>query len=655
MKLNKKMVAINVLATFLIAETAMARIQGVRTSGTSGSSGSSSGTNETVKTTPATKEDIEVTISNTEEKCSSDMDMATSFPQALFSEISRDGRGLDISVKGDKVFIKMPPIVNVCGEFKPELKQNDATKNVAIYMKLVGKKDGKDVQLTYKEFEECLVKEKIMVDGKIDHGSHPLKFYTGATYSTQFKFDRKKDVKKTATVSFAHPNEYDDETLGYGAVYGYDDRAGSAVGACTRAELVSDKILYINQGEEAIIAIINEICEKGTAQEIAEASKTWGNADALKDISDKVLAEMQAGYLIKARKEVEDKYKKMSVIGDQLGKELETMDEATAKKKVKDYEHLVTEVDDMLITPSIARLDFLMNERSKLEEDTPRVKTIDEEIKILNQDISKYSKEDAGGKSNLYHTMKRFALTDSAEVIDSIQQKSRFYGQIYAGSEDTRGQKLSFSQAEKLHGRELAKFMKKAKGDWSDFYRARKGDKYPIQKAVRERERAEKRLQTRIANFDKSEAKGYQSACRVTMFGTYANPKKCRTFQEGAQKRYKQAYSRMQKDYSVVTKNDSKIAEMSGYYEEYAKTQEARDLASAEEGDGEWSEFDSLMFDETESEFAMREGNPNAYDPRYYQMQNQGMPNQMQMQMQNPFSGQGQQQMMPQQGGWPSL
>ncbi|MBY0414937.1 MAG: hypothetical protein K2Q18_12270, partial [Bdellovibrionales bacterium] len=294
MKLNKKLVAVNVMATLLFADVAMAKIEGVRTPGESHSSSASSSGGKVlpVKVSVAKEEDGKKITSVAEATCSSDQDTAKHFPLEMFKELTRDGNELKVEVKPEnkKIIVTIPPIVNVCGRFVPEARQNDVTKNVTVLMSLIGKKDGKDVSLTYKEFEDCLKEKEILVDGKIDHDKVPGKYYTESKFSMDYEFDKKKDVQKSVSVTFAYPKEFNDPKTGYGAVYGFEDHIAVPGEACMRTEKVAKNTLFINKGKDDYLKELSDICKNGSTQEIANAKNALGNYEALEGIVDQIRA-----------------------------------------------------------------------------------------------------------------------------------------------------------------------------------------------------------------------------------------------------------------------------------------------------------------------------------------------------------------------------
>lgn len=607
MKLNKKMVAINVLATLLISESAMARIQGVRTPATSGGNSSaepsSRGKPSTTKISTAVKEESQKVVAVNEASCSGDMEAAKYFPQELFSNITRDGSNLQIEVRqNNKVVVKIPPILNVCGNFIPELRQNTETKNVAVLMKLIGTrkekvmvdgveqvKETKDVELTYKEFEDCLEEQNLMVDGKINHDAIPGKKYSENIYSMDFDFDKKADVKKTATVSFAYPKEYKDPNNGYNALYGFDDKVNVAGESCMLAEKIADEPVYINKGKDVLIQEINDICKSGDAQKIAEARKSIGNADALKDIADKIRAEMDAGYLIAVKADVARISADMTKIEDKLNKNKDTMDESQAKKEIGKYAELAKELDTKFLNPAIFRLDTLMQKRAAIEdEDSPEIKELDAEIKKINEDVGQFSKRNPTSFASVYSVMEKYAINDAAKTVEDIRLKSYLYAKVYAGrQDDKRGKPLSFESANQQQYQKLQKF-DKTLNDWTDQYLVSKGNMLPIQRTEKERTAAIEKMNSRYAAFEKKELSDYNSYCAVGMLGSVKNPVKCQEFVNGREKRMSAELKRREKDLMYIKGRNEKLSKMGTNYNEYQRT-----LASREEAEEDYEPYGS--------------------------------------------------------------
>ena len=428
MKLNKKFVAFNVLATLLFAETAMARIQGVRTpvERDESSSDGKPGKGSTTKKSTVVKEPSTNIKAALKENCVIDPAAEKYFPLSLMSQLTRDGDNIQIEKRANNtVVVKMPQILNVCGTFTPEGKQGQESRNLTIMMTLI---DSKGKSLTYGEFEKCLVDEKILVDGKINHDAIPSTKYGSSIYSLDYDFDKKKDIQKSITVNFGYPVSYTDKRTGYDTFIenGILENESAPDMKCMGVEKIAEEPVFINKGKADYLAEINKICESGTAQEIANARNRLGNADALKDIADKIKEEMDAGYLAKAKLEVEEIYKKMKKLEDKLGTGKDSMSEKDAKKAIGEYAELAKQLNKSFLSPAIYRLDTLMQKRSKIEdEDSKEVKEIDSEIKKLNTDIGFFSTKVRDGIPSVYYVMEKYATNEDAKVIEDVYQKCK--------------------------------------------------------------------------------------------------------------------------------------------------------------------------------------------------------------------------------------
>jgi hypothetical protein len=668
MKLNKKFVAINVLASLLFMESAMAgAIQGVRTPAEKDGSADASkkpGTTTEVKTSTSTAEEVSHVKAVSDGECSGDQNKAKYFPQQLFSELTRDGDGLSIELKpNNKVSVKIPPIINVCGKFVPELKQDKVSKNVSVLMTLVGTKTEKvwvdnveqvkvtKVPLSYKEFEDCLKEQKILVGGKINHDKISGDKYTSSAYLMDYDFDKKKDQQKSISLSFAYPREYEDKKIGYDALYKFDDSVSVPGEACMRAETIGKERMLINKGREDLISEINAICLRGDAQEIADARNTLGNADALKDIAEKIKAEMDVGYLAAVKKDVEQIYKNLSSIEDKVLRDKDSMNEKKAKELVGEYAENLKKLDSIFLEKAITRIDILMQKREKMKDDSPEAKAADAEIKTLNAQIGEFSKRGAG-LTYLYDVMEKYATNESAKVIEDIYLKSRLYSQVYSGDADGRPKALSFEDAQKKQTEGMKKF-DKVLDEWSDVYLVGKGNQYPAIKTQREAQAIATRMNTRLATFQKKEMEDYNSYCTAGMTGGMRNPTKCREFISGKPKREAAQYKKRETDLRSIAGKERKLSKMTAAYSEYDMKRNA--MKEKEE----YERYDSSSISGYEDDFSERfpgfSGSVStAYDPSMYSM------NGMSGMAPNPFMAQQQQmqfQQSPQiqQGGWPSM
>lgn len=653
---NKKMMTVFLLGAFFVGENTMARITGVRTPSAPSAEGGSTGRGKPsgVKKTEASKEEFQIVTGVNNSSCVGDMDQEKYFPLSLFGEIARDeDAGLDISLKpGNKVSVKIPPVLNVCGDFVPELRQNKETKSVSVLMKLIGtQKEKKGVSLTHKEFEECLIENKIIVDGKIDYDKIPAKNYSESTYTLEYDYDRKKDIKKTVTLTYGYPKAYNDPKNGYKPLWGIDEKGSVPGEACMLAEKVAENPVYINKGKDVLIEEINAICASGDAQKIAEARRSLGNADALKDITDKIKSELEGAYLIAMKSDVAKIDAELKKIEARLNKEKSTIDEEEAKKLTGKYASLAKELDEKFINPAIMRLDSLMQKRKGLEDPSGELKSVDAEIKQLNTDIAQFSKRNPTSFQSLYSVMEKYSISDSAKTIEDIRLKSYLYGKVYGGKEDPkRGKALTFEAANKRQFDQLEKF-DRTLNDWNEQYLVAQGNTFPIKKTEKERQGAIDRMNSRWAAFEKKEYDDYISSCSVGLLGSVKNPVRCKSWAEGLEKRRASELKRRDQDLAYIKGRNDKLARLGTNFNEYQKNaanRKAREDESYESYGSSYTNYDDNFEDRFPGYYGPQTS--TAYNPALYNL-GVGAPGQQQFPQQ--YFPQQQFQQGPQ--GWPSF
>ncbi len=643
MKCNKKVVALNLLASMLISNSAFAKIEGVRGERASGSGAGrgSNGKTET-KVSVATPQEGTVVKPAIVASCNSDMDTAKYFPQELFRNITRDGENITIEKReNNKIFVKIPPVINVCGSFVPELRQNKDSKDITVLMKLVGKKDGIDTDLTYKEFENCLenakVKTKvgeneeekpIVVNGKLNHDIVPGKMYSETIYSMDYDFDPKVDYAKSVKLSFGYPSEYDNKN-GYDPLYGFDKKATVAGDACMRAETIGSKDpFYINEGKDVWLSKINQACGNG-AQAISEARASLGNADALKDIADKLKAELDAAYLVAVKADVKDIFKKMSVIEDKLVKGRADIKEKEAKKLVEQYAEEAKKLDSIFLGKAIERVDLLMQKREKMEEGSEAMVALDKEIKQLNADISEFSKRSASSLDSLYSVMEKYAITDHAETIESILVKSGTYGKVYGEDEDsTRGKPLTIEAAQEEHKNKMIKFTR-TMVDWRDVYAVGKGNTAIMERTMKEYDNWTNRMSSKWVAFNKKEQEDETKFCSIGWTGAIANPVKCSQHRSGAAKRQARIVKQLEKDDKVRGRLKTKFGKMDKSLTEYERkmAENNKDSDGSEFTGSSYSGYEESFEDRFPGYYGGRVSTAGPmYDPNMYNLGNPNMP-----------------------------
>ncbi len=651
------------MACALLSQASYAKIQGVRTSDgpntptTKPSNGGGSSSSSGASVPDSTQ------AGNRNESCTMDQDASKYFPLDFFSNITRDGSSLTFEQRADnKVLVKIPAIIDTCGKFKATRVQNPKTKDVTIMMESA---DGK----TYAEYVKCLEDKKLLKDGKVNHDEIAGKEYSEYSYIVDYDFDKSKDVKQSVKLSYGYPRSFKGKD-GYAPVYGIDEDVAIQAkdNQCFSAEKIQPQVTYLNKGQDVMISELKEICRGGKAQEIAEARKAYGNADALKDIAEKIKAELDAGYLVAVQKDVERIKKDMEKIEDRLTKERDTIDEATSKKLTRQYADLTKELDNKFLNPAIARLDVLIKQRASLDEDDSRLKAIDDEIKKINEDVGAFSRRPNTAFASLYSVMEKYAITDSAKQIEDIRLKSYLYGKVYAGpNDDKRGKAISFEDANQKQFAGIQKF-EKTLNDWTDQYNVGKGIMYPLQRTEKERATAIDSMNKRWNNYQVNEQKNLQKYCGMGMTGGVTNPVQCTAFRNGAQQRLNTELKKREKDLLFIKGRNEKLSKMSTSYNEYQKKQvdkETRDAEGYEPYGASYTNYENNF----ETLFPNYYGAPvsTAYNPALYQMGGQtaamgntGLFNPQMVNPQIPIQqGQFQMPQMAQQGiqtgGWPSI
>lgn len=539
-----------------------------------GSSSSTDGTNSASIQTKLTEEkDIKPSLIKTVSsgaECVIDPEKSAAFPMDFFKLLTRDGGLPSVEARdGNKVVVKFPAILSVsgCGDFKPEPYQDPTTKNVTVqFVNTAGK--------TYGEYLDCLYEKDVLgEDGKIvlDSKNSGFKEYS---YAFDYNFDAKEDLKKSLKLSVAYPKAFSGKD-GYSPVYGKDLSVELPSKLCEEAEKISPEITYLNKGRDALIEELRAKCYSGDAQKIAEARKSIGNAEALKDIADTLKSKLDAAYLSAVQTDVDEIFKKMGKLEDEFKRTAKDMDEQTAKKKVQAYADLAKQLDDKYLNYAIYRLDNLTKQYEGMEDGDAK-KKVGEEIAKLNEDISKFAKRDSVAFVSLYALMEKFALNDQAKTIEDIRLKSYLYSKVYpkgSGSEsDKRGKALSFAEANQKQVKGMNNF-DRTLTDWSDVYLTSQGNMAPIKKVESARSQVISKMNTRWNTYQQTEYKNYAQYCSTGMTGAVTNPVQCKTFLAGVEKRRQAELKRRDKDLAYIKTTDTKLSKMGVAYNKYQADQ----------------------------------------------------------------------------------
>lgn len=575
-KLNSKVALSTFMAaTMLLSGATWAGISSSRSSSNSSGGAGKTSSNLTVTPGKRVEENVKISEGTASTSCKQDPDAATYFPQDFFQHISRDGSSLSFEQRGDnKVLVKFPASIDTCGKFKPQVYQDPDSKSVTV---MVALEDGK----TYGQYLACLTEKNILKDGKINHDDLKGDNYSEYSYVLDYSFDKTRDIKKSAKLSFGYPKAFSGKD-GYAPTFGIDAAAELPSSLCMSSEKIQPQITYLNKGEDALLDDLRAICKSGDAQRIAEARRSIGNAEALRDIADKLKSELDAGYLLAVKQDVAKISAEMTKIEERLVKEKDTIDEATAKKLTKQYADLAKDLDSKFLNPAIYRLDTLMKARAGMDDEDAKTKVIDDEIKKLNDDIGGFSRRPNTSFSGVYTVMEKYALNDSAKTIEDIRLKSYWYSKVYGGpTDEKRGKAVSFEEANQKQYQGLQKF-DKVLVDWTDEYLVGKGNTFPIAKTQKERAAVVDRMNKRWQDYQQTEMKNYQKYCSVGWTGSVVNPVQCQAFMSGMEQRRNAELKKREKDLLYIKGRNDKLTRMGMNYGDYQKRQVSSETKSSE-------------------------------------------------------------------------
>ena len=597
------------MAFFLFSHQSIAGIQGIRSEGSSPSSSSNSSV--VINQEKTRDEKVVLSEASTSIGCNRDQASSTYFPLDFFKNISSDGSSLVFEMGSDnKIHVKMPMMISACGKFKPQIYQDPETKNITILMQNEDKK-------TYSQYITCLSDKGILTNNKIDHDKLDGKLYEEYYSDLKYSFDKSKDIKKSIKLSYGYPIAFEGKD-GYESAYGFDKEVKLPL--CMRAEKVQMATTYINKGKDVIIEELKATCRTGDAQKIAEARKSLGNAEALKDVFDKVNSELEAGYLVAAEKDVEKIFASMSKIENRLTAEGESLDETKARKLTKEYADLARNLDSTFLNPAITRLDNLMRKVEGMDDESQK-ENINAEIKNLNEKIGAFSAR-KNAFSQVYSVMEKHSISDSAKVIEDIRLKSFYYGKV-SPSANGKGA-ISFDDANNKQVKGLKKF-ESILSDWDDQYQVGKGNLNPINKIEKERNATNIRMNTRWSNYVQNEQKSLQKYCGSGMLGSMNNPVQCRSFQAGAKQRMDRELNNRTKDLRYIQGRSDKLNKMTTGYNKYQASKVNEDIANNESDDpydSPYSTYEDNFSDKYPGYYGNQ--NPTPYDPALYNLGAQG-------------------------------
>ena len=599
------------IVTLLYCHQSYAGIEGVRSQKSSGSTGSN--TSVVVKQGKVKDKNVVLNEGIGSESCDRDQGSSTYFPLDFFKNISSDGSSLSFEIEAvNKIHMKMPMVINVCGKFKPQLYQDPNSKNITILMQTEDKK-------TYSQYIECLTQKNFLIDNKIDHDKIDGKFYSEYSTDLDYSFEKSKDIKKSIKLSYGYPIAFKGKD-GYGPAFGLDKDVELPL--CMLAEKVQMPTTYINKGQDVIIEELNAKCRTGDAQIIAEARKSLGNAEALKDVFAKVNSELEAGYLVAAEKDVDKVFDSMTKIEKRLSTDGDSIDETKARKLTKEYADLAKNLDSVYLNPAITRLDNLMRKVEGMDQDDSQKEDVYNEIKKINVKIGEFSTR-KNAFPQVYSVMEKYSINDSAKVIEDIRLKSFYYGKV-SPSGVSKGA-ISFDDANSKQVKGLKRF-ESTLNDWDDQYQVGKGNLNPIKKIEKERNATNTRMNARWSTYVQNEQQSLQKYCGTGMLGSMNNPVQCRSFQAGAKQRMDRELNNRTKDLRYIQGRSDKLTKMSAGYNKYQAGKVNEDAVSNDSEDpydSPYSNYDDNFNDKYPGYYGNQ--NPTPYNPALYNLGTPGV------------------------------
>lgn len=523
-----------------------------------------------------------VTSSQTTTKSCSD---GNQVPLSLLQMITENGEGISVSGfdKNDgqkKIVLRIPEYIKACSDFKFSVIQNPSNANIGVSVE-----NNFDYEAYYKEkswelpsgfakmsqndrYEDCLKREGILVNGPdgltIERPEYKEHNY-GATVSAPIDllyFDETKPMN----IYFGSPHFLGRE---YGAAYKLRDQELLGDG-CLRVEDIDSKGGSLYSSEDAEKARLMNICSSGNYDAIRAALSSLGNAHELRATLESALGKA-------ASDRAREIYERLDAIEEAFKPSKEDREEGrnvgvserSAKKLAGEYGELLSELNDIVYTPSINRMQDLLNRR-ELETDDAKVEAIDEQIKSLNELVGEFNK-DHNKETRLgliYDGLKEYNLSKEAEKIEGFRLKSQYFSSVYEGKRDNkRGPQLSVQDANEKIKDKLSYFKDTVMKDWEDIYLAKEGSQAPVRSAQREVNAQVARLQSSYMSFQKKEQEDYQKYCTRTWYGTVKYASRCNNFMSTQSRRYQRYLKMRERQLKGIQASNNKLISLGQYYE----------------------------------------------------------------------------------------
>lgn len=562
-----------------------------------------------------------VTSTQTETRSCSD---GNKFPLRALQMLTESGEGISVSgfnhADGQKkITLSIPEYIKACSNFKFEVIQNPSNGNVGVsvvnefdfeahYKEKNWEVPSSFTRMSaYERYEDCLKREGILVTGEnglsIKRPEYKERNY-GTTVSAPIELDY-FDETKPLSVYFGSPKFLGKE---YGPAYKLRD-AEVLGDNCLRVEDIDEEGGVLYSSGEAERARLMNICSSGNYDAIRAALNSLGNAHELRSTLESALGKA-------ASDRASEIYERLSAIEDLFKPSKEDMaegrsvgvSERQAKALGREYGNLLSELNDIVYTPSMRKLNELLQKR-ELETNDDKVDEIDEQIKNLNELVGAFNKDHhkESRLGNVYNGLKEYNLQNEAEKIEGFRLKSEFGGRIYEGRNDSRrGKALTIQDADEQIKKKIEYFKETVMKDWDDIYLAKEGNASPVRAAQRRMNSQVARLSSDYQKYQKSEYENYQKYCGRTWYGTVKNPSRCNYFVRGQASRQQKYLRLRERQLRSIKASNTRLVSLDGYYSQAQRAIAAREEQTAIDSDplgiysgayfsGDFSSDDDLM------------------------------------------------------------
>lgn len=564
--MSKKIKSTLFLAGLLASSGAWAQFSVINSS-SSGSSGGSGG--GTVRSAPQADQTV-TTLPSERRTCETDKRVSFQMIRSLMVA-PNDYTVSMVDGASRKLKVQIPAHYGDCLNLRFEYKIVD--NDIMVYA---------HNDKSYSEYTSCLKERGVLsADGSQFDASKATISEAAFEFIDLPEFDEAKNIEAFFMSPNPNPNNGN---------YGPAFTSGwlSSNDTCSKRESLQEggAVVYMspeNEAADRAFRACNSLDYETILRELERLDEsTLGNASVLRTVLQGALdtARKQRGTEIYTRLgEIEAEFKASEddiAAGRSVG-----VGEDEAIRLSNEYAKLLTELNDVVLDPSIKEIDALVKEHGQTTS-RARQTEIQTRIKDLNEVVSEYSKRGSRGLRDLYKGLQEYALADQAEQIEGFRLKSEAFGRVYVGRNDgRRGEQLSVEKANKYVADKMDVFMTQVVQDWDDSYRVRNLDRAPLTSSQRRVSQAYSRLQSNWSRYEQNEQSQMKKYCGSNFLGQVSNPVRCQQFQRGAQSRRSRALRQRERDLRSLKSRGEHYSSLSNQYgaamERYENERMSRD------------------------------------------------------------------------------